>query len=391
MDVSEFAPSVERTVKSAIGAILKEIAVVFSSKLADFQTVVSEQQRDIDTLRLKLRMSEQAVARMRDSVRAPQQHRGCTAVGESAVGEAHRHGVGFERVEQVEECCPTLPDPTHNVPSSNSAFSAIQKEKRTDNAKESNRADDTEQVIRGDVTDTSHTQKRARTEDIENEQLCAESKGRGECASVKEETPDLECVGPTEKIFQLEQNAEKVSEPQTAPDNKDTADLESASTKEMMPEMESSQMEEKSALPKPAVDYILLLRPVGSIQIPSSVRPPLSHGDAKPETVERFRCTECGKELSNLENLKRHLAVHPAMHPKPHVCNTCGKGFQWLSYLQRHERTHTEEKSYCYHCSECGKSFRHLSTLKRHRMTLRGHSTSDGPKLANLSLQILKK
>ncbi|XP_066578883.1 uncharacterized protein LOC136768537 [Amia ocellicauda] len=388
MDVSEFAPSVERTVKSAIGAILKEIAVVFSSKLADFQTVVSEQQRDIDTLRLKLRMSEQAVARMRDSVRAPQQHRGCTAVGESAVGEAHRHGVGFERVEQVEECCPTLPDPTHNVPSSNSAFSDIQKEKRTDNAKESDRADDTEQVIRGDVTDTPHTQKRARTEDIENEQLCAESKGRGECASVKEETPDLECVGPTEKIFQLEQNAEKVSEPQTAPDNKDTADLESASTKEMMPEMESSQMEEKSALPKPAVDYILLLGPVGSIQIPSSVRPPLNLGDAKPETrptAERFQCAECGKQLSNLETLKRHLATHPNLH----YCNTCGKSFKWLGHLQEHKHIHTGEKPY--RCSECGKRFRHLSNLRRHRMTLRGHSTSDRPKFADLSLQILKK
>ncbi|MGH0148322.1 UNVERIFIED_CONTAM: hypothetical protein FKN15_038973 [Acipenser sinensis] len=81
-----------------------------------------------------------------------------------------------------------------------------------------------------------------------------------------------------------------------------------------------------------------------------------------------YHCTECRKRFTQLQNLKTHQRVHTRV--KPYHCTECGKRFSQFGNLQSHQRIHTGEKPY--HCSECGNSFSRLSHLKIHQRIHKG-------------------
>lgn len=84
-------------------------------------------------------------------------------------------------------------------------------------------------------------------------------------------------------------------------------------------------------------------------------------------------CDICGKRLSSLGHLKRHLlSIHQNM--KKYICGICGKRFQQKRNLLIHQITHSDKKNF--KCDLCEKSYKHSTALKGHKE--REHSNALG-------------
>lgn len=83
---------------------------------------------------------------------------------------------------------------------------------------------------------------------------------------------------------------------------------------------------------------------------------------AKYKTKKTFKCSQCPKKLSNLDNLRRHMYIH--MGIKNHVCPVCNKSFARKRELDRHSIVHTGFKPFA--CDMCDKRFGRKDKLIRH-------------------------
>ncbi|KAK2581642.1 hypothetical protein KPH14_002142 [Odynerus spinipes] len=101
---------------------------------------------------------------------------------------------------------------------------------------------------------------------------------------------------------------------------------------------------------------------------PPPLPPPPSGGNEKKGTEGRkekpFRCTDCGKEFSQLRNYKYHRSVHEGTREFAASCPECGKYFNDRGYLSSHMKIHRNRKEYA--CQVCGKSFNQRVAYNMH-------------------------
>ena len=92
----------------------------------------------------------------------------------------------------------------------------------------------------------------------------------------------------------------------------------------------------------------------------------------KNKIVEELNpCPECGKVLSSIWTLRRHVQrVHG--NDKSHVCDQCGKGFSRKTQLNSHiDQSHSRQT-----CENCGKSLLNKFFLKKQLVF--DHGIKDG-------------
>ena len=126
--------------------------------------------------------------------------------------------------------------------------------------------------------------------------------------------------------------------------------------------------------------------PLCKVEVFNMKRHMLKHDKNKPT----FPCQECGKVLSDKDNLQKHMRnmhiaggnkkypcpickkmyLHLSLHMKIHTgdhkktCPICNKPF---SALKNHMLTHEAGRP-MYTCTECNKSFTEMGNLKRHKL-----------------------
>lgn len=76
------------------------------------------------------------------------------------------------------------------------------------------------------------------------------------------------------------------------------------------------------------------------------------------------KCHICGKVLSGIYNLRRHIQKHSG--EKPFECTICSKRFTEKGSLKKHMLIHSEDSPF--RCSICDRKFTQLGHLKAHTL-----------------------
>ena len=82
---------------------------------------------------------------------------------------------------------------------------------------------------------------------------------------------------------------------------------------------------------------------------------------------KRYACEICGKKISTLDVLQKHLLIHSGGE-KNLICDVCGERFMWPTSLYRHKQIHHGGKEY--RCDFCNRASRVKGSLNDH---MRGH------------------
>ncbi|XP_046380133.2 uncharacterized protein LOC124151618 [Haliotis rufescens] len=85
---------------------------------------------------------------------------------------------------------------------------------------------------------------------------------------------------------------------------------------------------------------------------------------------EKQKCSVCGKVLSNVLSLEKHMHVHT--EAKSHMCDVCGKCFLTKRSLDSHRDSHQDYRPHI--CDICGRKYRNVWHMKNHRKVHTGEN-----------------
>ncbi|XP_058874092.1 zinc finger and SCAN domain-containing protein 2-like [Acipenser ruthenus] len=319
----ELASTIEHAVKAAVDTVLCQITKVVGGKFTEFQMEMAGKEKENESLKLRLEISESELKAVRE----------CMNAADADIKQPLRNmnpdcnEQDFQRNEN---------QGLFQDPKERHAMSKFEAQKRP-------------------RIEAVYAQ-----EESFDQEWCSSLKQGTELTCVKdEEVPRLECV-PIKEEF-IEQECAPIAEEVPTEINVFTLEennqLGSSLYDDCPPECElgfrAAKENHTGGTPFPCAYCGKSFSRSSQLKIHQRV-----HTGDKP-----YHCNECGRSFTQLQNLKRHQRSHTG--EKPYCCTQCGRSFAVLQNLKRHQRVHTGEKPY--HCTECGKRFTQLGHLQSHQ------------------------
>ncbi|XP_058874013.1 zinc finger and SCAN domain-containing protein 31-like [Acipenser ruthenus] len=398
----ELASTIEHAVKAAVDTVLCQITKVVGSKFTEFRMEMAGKEKENESLKLRLEISESELKAVRECMNSGRGSR-C-----SRAGDPRKKRLSPEAVEQPER--PAVhPAEGREWDSSLAPHPAPGNEKtqpRLESVLIKEEDPEIQSVlIKEEPLQYTHITteydkhpleqrlESSHCEDYPPEQICMKpnqpvSEDTG--SSVGEEGTVLGSIQrkhhpPQERAADGKEEGAMPSTSSTAYAGESTSSLlwavASGGSRQLQIQSKTTTQEAQESMAASLPDSRVRPSLLGSTETGRSVcvgdpetqcnamsrRDP----DVQIQTGKRpTPCPECGKSFSDSGNLKQHRRIHTG--EKPYRCTECGKSFSELGNLKQHQRIHTGEKPY--RCAECGKSFTHSNSLKIHERAHTGHT-----------------
>ncbi|MGH0185579.1 UNVERIFIED_CONTAM: hypothetical protein FKN15_018317 [Acipenser sinensis] len=295
----ELASTIEHAVKAAVDTVLCEITKVVGGKFTEFQMEMAGKEKENESLKLRLEISESELKAVRE----------CMNAADADIKQPLRN---------------MNPDCNEQDFQRNENQGLFQDPKKSSALPKS-------EAQEGPRIEAAYT-----LEESFHQEWCASLKQGTELTCVEdEEVPRMECV-PIKEEF-IEQECVPIAEEDPTENNVYTLEenntLGSSLYDDNPPECElgfrAAKGNHTRRTPFPCAHCGKRF-----INLSQLKRHQRIHTGEKP-----YHCTECGKRFTLLQNLKRHWRSHTG--EKPYHCAECEKRFSRLSHLQRHQRIHT--------------------------------------------------
>ncbi|MGH0148753.1 UNVERIFIED_CONTAM: hypothetical protein FKN15_040371 [Acipenser sinensis] len=336
----ELASTIEHAVKAAVDTVLCEITKVVGGKFTEFQMEMAGKEKENESLKLRLEISESELKAVRE----------CMNAADADIKQPLRN---------------------MNPDCNEQDFQRNENQRLFQDPKESHAVPKSE-AQEGPRIEAVYTQ-----EESFDQEWCASLKQVTELTCVKdEEVPRLECV-PIKEEF-IEQECVPIAEEVPTENNVCTLEennkLGSSLCDESPPECELGF---RGGTPFSCAEFRNNFSRLSHLK-----------RQRRNHKVEKLHhCNECEKSFSQLQHLKNHIRIHTG--EKPYHCNVCGKRFTELGTLKRHQRIHTGEKPH--HCNECGRNFTRAEGLRKHQRIHTGEKQYHCPAICHCYLCLNKR